>query len=108
MYATTLTSKGQLTIPKPIRELLNWLQGEKLNVDVDLNAKKVEIQAQEKMPSLLSLAGSCSLPKEYQHLDAQELIKMAKDKAIVGRYLKTLPKRERLELTAKMDQKYAH
>lgn len=32
MTTTRLSSKGQVTIPKPIRSLLNWHPGQKLHV----------------------------------------------------------------------------
>lgn len=32
MTTTRLSSKGQVTIPKPIRSLLNWHPGQKLQV----------------------------------------------------------------------------
>lgn len=96
MYATTLTSKGQLTIPKPIRELLNWLQGEKLNIDIDLNAKEVKIKIPEKKLDIMDFYGAVKSPiKKYRHMSVEDIAKTAVQETAVNRYLKTLPADEK-------------
>jgi len=41
MPATTLTSKGQVTIPKPIREQLRLHTGQRLDFQVDRNGRLI-------------------------------------------------------------------
>jgi len=39
MTTTTLTSKGQLTLPKPIREYLNLSSGDKIDFIIETNGR---------------------------------------------------------------------
>ena len=43
----TISSVGQITIPKKIRDLLGVKNGDKLAIDVDEKAKKVTIERQK-------------------------------------------------------------
>jgi len=89
MHTTTLTQKGQLTIPKPFRDLLQWFKGEKLYVDLHLTGKEIKIKAKKDVPNLMSLQGAWGpWPKKLQKLDADQIIKLAKHKALSKRHLK--------------------
>lgn len=55
-YATTLTQKGQITLPKNIRDILGLRIGDKITLKlVDKKKKQIKI---ERIPSLEELAGS--------------------------------------------------
>lgn len=55
IYSTTITKKGQITIPKEIREILKLKEGKKL--EVELERKKGEIKIKP-VPDILDLAGT--------------------------------------------------
>lgn len=54
-YTTTLTSKGQFTVPKPIRDRLAVREGTKFEVVYSLNGFIAKPQSR---PRILDLAGS--------------------------------------------------
>lgn len=43
-YSTTITEKGQITIPKQIRDVLKLEQGEKLNIEFERKKKEIKIK----------------------------------------------------------------
>ena len=53
-YQTIITKKGQITIPKEIRELLKLKAGEKISLEVEKGKKEVRIKSG---PSIFELAG---------------------------------------------------
>ena len=54
-YQTTITRKGQLTIPKGLREALGLELGRRVILEQEKHSQRVKITA---VPSLGSLAGS--------------------------------------------------
>ncbi len=54
-YQTTITRKGQITIPKKIREILKLKEGEKL--EIEFNEKEGLIQLRL-LPDILEIAGT--------------------------------------------------
>ncbi len=72
MSITTITKKGQITIPKIIREHLSLKEKDKLLVRLDGN--KAVIQ---KIPSLLKLRGSVRIPASVKDLSWKEIEKKA-------------------------------
>ena len=54
MEYTTLTSKGQVTVPKEIRDMLNWKEGTKIKFYLDGEELKVrEVTIADEMEDLL-------------------------------------------------------
>lgn len=49
MAATTLTSKGQITLPKAIRDRLALVEGDRLRVDVDA-AGRLTLEREQRPP----------------------------------------------------------
>jgi len=68
-YQTTITKKGQITIPKEIREILKLKEGEKLEVEVE---KKEEIIKLRRLPDILEIAGTFKPKKKVNVLRARE------------------------------------
>ena len=44
VYQTTITKKGQITIPKEIRYILELEKGKKLEIELNRKEKKIEIK----------------------------------------------------------------
>jgi AbrB family looped-hinge helix DNA binding protein len=55
IYQTTLTKKGQITIPKEIREALKLEAGKKLEIELKRKKKEIKIKL---TPDILDLAGT--------------------------------------------------
>jgi len=70
-YSTTITKKGQITIPKKIRETLKLREGKKLEVKLDKKRKKIEIKP---APDILDIAGQLKPKKVINPLKARELM----------------------------------
>lgn len=67
MPSTTLTSKGQMTLPKAIRERLNLKAGDRL--DVSTEGERIIL-----VPSTLHLDDLCSvLPKPRRVVSLEEM-----------------------------------
>jgi AbrB family looped-hinge helix DNA binding protein len=54
-FQSTITRKGQLTIPKDVREFLGLRLGERVLIDLDKRHRQVKITP---LPTLEELAGS--------------------------------------------------
>ena len=54
-YQITITSKGQITIPKEIREILKLEEGKKLEIEFGRKRKEIIIKSS---PDILDLAGT--------------------------------------------------
>lgn len=61
-YQTTITRKGQMTIPKKLREALGLELGRQVLLEPDIKGQRVKIV---QVPSLRSLAGSFRPQKTY-------------------------------------------
>jgi len=72
MSITTITKKGQITIPKAIREHLSLKEKDKLLVKLEGN--KAVIQ---KIPSLSELRGSVRVPASVKDLSWKEIERKA-------------------------------
>jgi antitoxin PrlF len=59
--SATVTSKGQITLPKPVREALGVHEGDRVVFRVLADRAVVA-----RSPSLLDLAGSVSVPAEVR------------------------------------------
>lgn len=68
-FPTTMTQKGQITIPKKMREALGLLPRAKINLRL-VDKKKKTIQIEE-VPDFFTLAGSLNkyVPKEKLRID---------------------------------------
>jgi len=71
VYITTLTKKGQITIPKEIREALNLKEGRKL--EVELTRRKGEIRIKPS-PDILDIAGTIKPKKVVSAVKIRELM----------------------------------
>jgi len=74
MSTTTITKKGQITIPKQIREKLGLKEGDKVIVKFD--GKKTFIR---KIPSIFSLQDSVPVPEDIKKLSWKEIEKKTHD-----------------------------
>jgi len=54
-YQTTLTKKGQITIPKEIRDILKLEKGKRLEVEFEREKGEIRIKP---TPDILDLAGT--------------------------------------------------
>lgn len=70
-YQTTITQKGQITIPKEIREILKLKKGQRL--DIEFEGKKKEIKIKP-APDILDLAGTFKTKKKINVLKAREMM----------------------------------
>jgi AbrB family looped-hinge helix DNA binding protein len=70
-YITTITKKGQITIPKEIRDALKLKEGRKL--DVELVKKKKEIKIKPS-PDILDLAGRLKPKKIIDPVKIREIM----------------------------------
>lgn len=85
-----LTSKGQLTIPIELRNLLNIKEGDRLAFVLDENEKIIEVQPKFKK-SIRSVMGALK-PNAPQNIDVDEAIELAKTERakIINSQLKEL------------------
>jgi antitoxin PrlF len=67
-YASRLTSKGQLTVPKPVRDALGLEEG-----DAVLFRVRGEQALVARTPDLLELAGSIPVPASKRRLPWKEV-----------------------------------
>lgn len=69
VYSTTITKKGQITIPKEIREILKLNEGKKLEVELERKKKEIKIKP---VPDILDLAGTFKPKRKINVLKARE------------------------------------
>lgn len=68
-YQSTMTRKGQITIPKEIRKDWGLEGGEKLDIDYEKEKKKATIKP---APDILDLAGTFKPKKKINVLKARK------------------------------------
>jgi len=73
-YQTTITRKGQVTIPKDIRDILRLDKGKKLEIEFEEEEREIRIKPTQ---DILDLAGTFKLKKRTNVLRARE--KMERD-----------------------------
>ena len=71
--AARITSKGQITIPKPVREALKLAEGDRVVFRVIEGERAILART----PDLLELAGSVSVPFEVRGLPWPEIRRRA-------------------------------
>lgn len=54
IYTSTITKKGQITIPKKIREGLDLKEGEKVFIELEKDSEEIKIKSS---PDIFELAG---------------------------------------------------
>lgn len=68
-YQTTITRKGQITIPKDIRDILRLDEGKKLEIEFEREKEEIRIKS---APDILDLAGTFKPKKKISVLRARE------------------------------------
>ena len=59
-YSTTITQKGQITIPKSIRDALRIKMGQKISLELEREKEEIRIRV---FPDILQLAGTIKVKK---------------------------------------------
>ena len=75
-YLATITSKRQFTIPSEVFKKAGFKQGERVIVEEDNGTLKIK----KAVDLLLSLGGSVKVPKHLRGVDADEAIRIAKER----------------------------
>lgn len=70
-YQTTITKKGQITIPKEIREVLKLEEGKRLDIELEKKKKRIIIKT---APDILELAGTFKPKRKINVLKAREMM----------------------------------
>lgn len=78
VYSTTITKKGQITIPKPIRDVLGLETGEKLSVELEKEKEEIKIKP---YPDILELAGKIKVKKKIDPVKAREYMETHYERA---------------------------
>ena len=71
VYQTTITKKGQITIPKEIREILKLQEGKRLDIEFERKKKEIKIKP---APDILDLAGTFKPKRKINVLKAREMM----------------------------------
>jgi AbrB family looped-hinge helix DNA binding protein len=71
VYQTTITKKGQITIPKEIREILELKEGKRLEIEFAKKKKEIRIKS---FPDILDLAGTFRPKKVVDPLKIREMM----------------------------------
>jgi len=71
VYSTTITRKGQITIPKAIRDALGLPANKKILVEFEDKQKEIRLRPQA---DILDLAGTFKSKKKTNVLKAREAI----------------------------------
>jgi len=80
-YQTTITKKGQITIPKEIREILKLEGGKRLRLTFERKRKEIKIKP---APDILDLAGTFKPKKIVNSVKIRELmVKMYKPRTFL-------------------------
>jgi antitoxin PrlF len=68
MATTTLTSKGQLTLPKEIRERLDWHEGDRFTVDIE-DGRAVLTRAKATVDDLMNVLPKATRKRSIEEMD---------------------------------------
>lgn len=71
VYSTTMTKKGQITIPKEIRDTLKLKEGKKMLVEFERKKEEIKIKPS---PDILDLAGTLKPKKVVDPVKIRELM----------------------------------
>jgi len=71
LYPTTITKKGQITIPKEFREALNLKPTQRVIIDLEKNTRVVKIKPTE---DFLEVAKKIKVKKKTNVLKAREFL----------------------------------
>lgn len=88
-YEATLTSKGQVTLPKEVRERLRLHGGQKLRFTIEDGPRAVVTPAYRRLGELVGI-----LPKPKRVLSLEEMDEVIQQ-AAVGRYLRAVGRKKR-------------
>lgn len=77
-YSTTITKKGQITIPKKLRDALGFRVGKRLVVDVEKEKKAIRLTAP---PDILELAGTFHTKRKIDPVKAREYMEKHYERA---------------------------
>ncbi len=73
-YFTTITKKGQITIPKKLREALGFEQFLKVALEVQKDEKAIKVKP---VPDIIDLAGQYEIEDGASVLEAREQMEKA-------------------------------
>jgi len=71
IYTSTMTSKGQVVIPKKVRDAMNLSPHQRVQVSQRLTDGKI-VAVVESVPDIMALAGKFKAPKGKNALKARE------------------------------------
>lgn len=71
-FSARMTSKGQITVPKAVRDLLALRSGDEVTFEVDGQGVRFD-----RVPTFLELAGSVDVPEELRGLSWEEIERRA-------------------------------
>jgi antitoxin PrlF len=77
-YSATITSKGQITIPKKLREVLDLQEGKKILFHLEKGQKAIHITA---APDILELAGTFQVRRKVDPIKAREYMEQNYERA---------------------------
>ncbi len=70
-YQSTITRKGQITIPKEIRKIFKLEEGKRVDIEYEIKNKEIKIKH---APDILDLAGTFKPEKVINAVKVRELM----------------------------------
>ena len=81
-FASTITSKGQVTIPKEVREHLGLKQGDRIFFVIERSGEvKIKVPKYPNLESLAGAAGTLDTPLEFE-----EMLRIAREDALEEKF----------------------
>jgi AbrB family looped-hinge helix DNA binding protein len=81
-FAATITSKGQVTIPKAVREHLGLKQGDRISFVIEPSGEvKIKTPKYPNLDSLAGAAGALDTPLEFE-----EMLRIAREDALEEKF----------------------